>query len=222
MHRSNRRLLAWDTSSQSCYTFLIRNTSPPRVNLESPYLLRSACSMQCIPGTSSLASFILRGRGLHTLSQQDVARPSMMMTPFPFLSFFLPSFLRYVSLAFYHENLGYLAHEPPPAPPPPPPAAFFFFALPFLLLRSRGLSVVMPALHTSAYRSKKAGRASASTTVDSFTFSFRRSLDLPLVARTRTGMGCGGCRSGNIVSLVASGRGWSWDTVCLFVCLLVG
>lgn len=92
------------------------------------------------------------------------------------------------------------------------PAFFFFFNLSFLLLRSLGFSVVMPALQTSAYLSKKTGRASASTMVDNFTRSFRLSLDLPLVARMIRGRGRGGWTSGKMVSLVGSGTSWPCET----------
>lgn len=84
---------------------------------------------------------------------------------------------------------------------------FLFFALPFLLLRSRGLSVVMPALQTSAYFSKKDGRVSGLTTVESLTRFVLRSFDLPLVARISIGKGLAGLVSENAPSCVASGSG---------------
>ena len=79
-------------------------------------------------------------------------------------------------------------------------APFFFLLLsPFLFLRSllRKLSIV--ALHTSAYRVKKASRSSGCTTVLMLTWSlfFTRSFDCvsPSDARTITGSGSVGWRS---------------------------
>jgi len=90
---------------------------------------------------------------------------------------------------------------------------FLFFALPFLLLRSRGFSVVMPALHTSAYFSKNAGRASGDTMVEILTRLVLRSFDLPFVARMSIGSGVAGLVSANAPSWEASGSGWSYESL---------
>lgn len=84
---------------------------------------------------------------------------------------------------------------------------FLFFALPFLLLRSRGFNVVMPALHTSAYFSKNVGSASGDTTVEILMRLVLRSFDLPFVARMSTGSGVAGFVSANAPSWEASGSG---------------
>lgn len=84
---------------------------------------------------------------------------------------------------------------------PKPSFLFFAFALFFLPLRSLFFSPCIPALQTSAYRTKKASSLSASTTVDNLILSARWSFDLPLLARMRTGSGEAGFRSGNDASV---------------------
>lgn len=99
----------------------------------------------------------------------------------------------------------------------------FFSVFPFFafrrLLRSLFFNACIPPLHTSAYRAKNASIPSGSTTVLNFTlfaFFFRSFVrDLPSVARTMIGSGCGGCvsHSGSSAIFVAEGGGnRSYDT----------